>query len=92
MPFIPLFASFSKSFLLKSSSLGSRLLFSLAFAQPVFSNSVVRSMPPISACPKSRGVSSLEGKVCVGVNVISLPTAKARKYSRLSNAQGYQQL
>lgn len=90
-PFPAPLDSASRSFFLRSSSVGS-LLCSLILAHPFLNNSDPTSSPPISAVPKSRGMSSLGGKECVEVNDISFPTASARRKSRDSNAQGYKKI
>lgn len=87
IPFPAALASFSISFFLLSSSVGSRLI-SFNFAQPLFSNSEVRSTPATSAWPRSRGISSLEGREWIDVKDISLPTVSVRRNSRDSKAQG----
>lgn len=87
IPFPAAFASFSISFFLLSSSVASRLI-SFNFAQPFLSNSKVRSTPATSAWPRSRGISSLEGREWIDVKEISLPTVSVRRNSRDSKAQG----
>ena len=88
IPFCAARASASRDFLAMSASVSSRL-FSFTFAHPAFSNSVARSRSPSWACPKSREILSVEGSECVDVKLISLPTTRARRKSRDSNANGW---
>ena len=81
-------ASASRSFLRKSSSVGSRFN-SLSFAHPFLRSSDARSVLLNSAVPMSRGTSSLGGRECVDVNVTGLPTTSARRNSRDSKAQSW---
>ena len=87
IPFPAFFASISRSFFLLSSSDASRLI-SLSLAHPFLRSSDAKSTPPISAVPRSRGMSSLVGNECMEVKDISLPTASWRRNSRDSNAHG----